>query len=129
MRIGFTCSAFDLLHSGHVVMLQEAKEQCDYLIVGLQTNPQLDRPEKRKPLQSILERYLQLNACKYIDKIIPYDTEEDLENLLTILPIDVRIIGQEYTHKNFTGKQLDIPIYYNKRGHNYSSTSLRERMQ
>jgi glycerol-3-phosphate cytidylyltransferase len=125
---GFTCSAFDFLHSGHVVMLKEAKEHCDYLIVGLHTNPQIDRPEKNKPCQSILERYIQLRGCKYIDEIIPYDTEEDLLNLLQIIKPDVRIIGEEYKDKDFTGKELNIPLYYNSRKHNYSSSSLIKRL-
>lgn len=128
MKIGFTASAFDFLHSGHIVMLKEAKEQCDYLIVGLHTNPQIDRPEKNKPVQSTLERFLQLEGCKYIDKIIPYDTEEDLYNLLQILKPDIRVIGEEYKNKEFTGKNLPIEIYYNSRKHNYSSSRLRSLM-
>lgn len=125
---GFTASAFDLLHAGHVAMLEEAKKHCDYLIVGLHTNPQIDRPDKNRPLQSTFERYLQLKACKYVDAILPYDTEEDLLNLLKIICPDIRIIGEEYKDRNFTGKDLDIKIYYNRRGHNYSTTSLRKRI-
>lgn len=128
MKKGFTCSAFDLLHSGHITMLKEAKEHCDYLIVGLHTNPQIDRPKKHKPVQSILERYIQLTGCKYVDEIIPYDTEEDLYNLLQILQPDIRIIGEEYKDKEFTGKSLPIEIYYNKRRHRYSSTLLRQKL-
>lgn len=128
MRIGFTCSAFDFLHSGHVLMLEEAKTQCDYLIVGLHTNPQIDRPEKNKPVQTTLERYLQLKGCKYVDEIFPYDTEEDLLNLLKILQPSVRILGKEYEGKTFTGDHLNIPLYFNRREHNYSSSELRNRL-
>ena len=129
MKIGFTCSAFDLLHPGHLFMLEEARMQCDYLIVGLHTNPQIDRPQKNKPVQSTFERYIQLRACKYVDEVIPYDTENDLLNLLKSIKIDVRILGKEYEGRDFTGKQLDIPLYFNKREHNYSSTELRNRLQ
>lgn len=129
MRIGFTCSCFDLFHAGHVLMLEEAKTQCDYLIVGLQTDPTIDRPEKNKPVQSVYERYVQLNACKHVDEIIPYSTEEDLLNLLTTLRYDVRIIGEEYRNKNYTGKYLDKEVYYNKRPHTYSSSELRKRIE
>lgn len=129
MKRGFTCSAFDLLHPGHIVMLEEAKQQCDYLIVGLQTDPTIDRPEKNRPVQSVLERYIQLRGCKYVDEIIPYDTERDLLNLLLILKPEVRIVGAEYKDKEFTGKDLPIDIYYNKRDHNFSSTELRNRLK
>lgn len=128
-KIGFTASAFDLLHPGHIAMLEEAKSQCDYLIVGLHTNPQIDRPVKNKPLQSTFERYVQLRGCRYVDEIMPYDTEEDLLNLLMAFNPHVRIIGEEYRDKVFTGKELDIPIYYNMRQHNYSTTALRERLK
>jgi len=129
MKVGFTCSAFDLVHAGHVTMLQEAKSQCDYLIVGLHTNPQIDRPDtKSKPIQSTLERFLQLDACKYVDKIIPYDTEADLLNLLKVIQPDVRILGEEYRGVMFTGRELDIPVYFNKRSHTYSSSELRKRL-
>lgn len=128
MKIGFTCSAFDLLHAGHVVMLEEAKEQCEYLIVGLHTNPQIDRPMKNKPVQTTLERYIQLKGCKYVDEIIPYDTEEDLLNLLQIIKPDVRILGSEYERKDFTGNHLDISCYFNRREHTYSSSELRNRL-
>jgi glycerol-3-phosphate cytidylyltransferase len=126
---GFTCSAFDLLHTGHIAMLEEAKQQCDYLIVGLQTNPTLDRPKKNKPIQSTFERYIQLKGCKYVDEIIPYDTEEDLLNLLQIVQPDLRILGIEYINKNYTGKDLPIKTYFNTRSHNYSSSSLRNRLK
>jgi glycerol-3-phosphate cytidylyltransferase len=127
-KIGFTCSAFDLLHAGHISMLEEAKSQCDFLVVGLHTDPTIDRPKKNKPIQTILERYIQLEGCRYVDKIIPYDTEDDLINLLMILNPDVRIIGEEYKTKDFTGKDMDIPIYYNRRQHDYSSSALRLRL-
>lgn len=128
MRIGFTCGAFDLLHAGHVAMLEEAKTQCDFLIVGLETDPTHDRPEKHKPVQSIFERYLQLKACKYVDDIIPYDSEADLLNLLRIINIDVRILGKEYKNRQFTGWDLPMEVYFNKREHAYSSTELRKRI-
>lgn len=132
MIVGFTCSSFDLFHAGHVLMLQEAKTQCDHLIVGLQNDPTYDRPTKNKPVQSILERQLQLMGNKYVDEIWIYNTEKDLENLLHILPINIRIIGEEYKDKEFTGKQIcvdnGIEIYYNRRAHNFSSTDLRKRV-
>ena len=131
-KIGFTCSTFDLLHAGHITMLEEAKHHCDYLIVGLQTDPTIDRPDtKNKPVQSVVERYVQLSAVKFIDQIIVYDTEKDLEDLLMFLPINVRIIGEEYKDKEFTGKQIcedrDIKIWFNSRTHRFSSSELRQR--
>ena len=130
MKIGFTASAFDLLHAGHTLMLEEAKTQCDYLIVGLQTDPSQDRASKSKPAQTIVERYLQLRACKYVDEIIPYGTEQDLEDLLAGMHIDVRILGIEYRDKDFTGhdicKKRDIEIYFNERDHRFSSSGLRK---
>lgn len=132
MRTGITFSCFDLFHAGHVAMLQEAKTQCDYLIVGLQTDPTIDRPEKNKPIQSVFERYMQLRACKYIDEIIPYATEKDVEDILLTYPIDVRIIGSDYMDQHFTGKDLcgwkGIEIYYNKRMHSFSTSELRQRV-
>ena len=128
MKIGFTCSCFDLFHAGHVMMLKEAKTQCDYLIVGLQTDPTLDRPQKNKPVQSILERYIQLEACKYVDQIVPYATEKDLKDLLVSYPIDVRIIGEEYRNQQFTGYNLPMEVYFNSRQHSFSSTELRARI-
>ena len=105
MKIGFTCSTFDLFHAGHIMMLKEAKTQCDHLIVGLQTDPTIDRPDtKNKPIQSVFERYEQLKACKYIDEILVYETEADLVNILLSYPINVRILGQEYAEKDFTGR-------------------------
>ena len=128
-KVGFTASCFDLFHAGHIMMLKEAKNQCDYLIVGLQTDPTLDRPEKNKPIQSVFERFVQLDACKYVDEVVIYATEKDLMDILLSYPIDVRIIGDEYEHKHFTGKELDIPIYYNSRKHSFSTTELRERVK
>ncbi|MAV92824.1 MAG: glycerol-3-phosphate cytidylyltransferase [Candidatus Marinimicrobia bacterium] len=126
-KIGFTCSCFDLLHAGHILMLKDAKKQCDYLIVGLQTDPTLDRPnEKNKPIQSLKERKIQLEAVKYIDKIIIYSTERDLYNLLLKLKPDIRILGDDYKNKKFTGYDLNIKIYYHSRNHNYSSTNLKK---
>ena len=132
MKIGFTCSTFDLLHAGHIVMLEESKKHCDYLIVGLQTDPSIDRPKKNKPIQSIVERYLQLKAVKYIDEIIVYATEKDLLDLLLILPINVRILGEEYKNDDFTGREIcvqkGIEIIYNKRQHSFSTSELRDRV-
>lgn len=128
MKVGFTCSCFDLFHAGHIMMLKEAKSQCDYLIVGLQTDPTLDRPEKNKPVQSVFERFVQLQACKYVDEIVVYATEKDLLDVLQSYPIDVRIIGDEYKDKYFTGRELDMEIYYNRRKHSFSTTELRKRV-
>ena len=128
MKIGFTCGAFDLLHAGHVIMLAEAKTQCDWLIVGLQTDPTIDRPNKNRPVQTTFERYTQLKGCRFVDEIVPYDTEDDLFNLLSTYNIDVRIVSDEYKDTTFTGKLLGIDIYYNKRSHNFSSTELRKRL-
>ena len=126
--IGFTASAFDLFHCGHVMMLKEAKQQCDYLIVGLQTDPTIDRPEKNKPVQSVFERFAQVQACKYVDEIIPYATEKELLDILTSHPIDVRIIGEEYRDKQYTGHNLSMNVYYNSRKHSFSTTELRQRV-
>lgn len=130
MRVGITFSAFDLLHAGHVKMLEEAKTICDYLIVGLQTDPTLDRPEKNRPTQTVVERYIQLKACRFVDEIVPYATEQDLEDVLRSFKIDVRIVGEEYREKNFTGRQYceekGIELYYNGRDHRFSSSSLRK---
>lgn len=133
MRVGFTASVFDLLHAGHIMMLREAREQCDYLIVGLQTDPSIDRPgEKNKPVQSLVERYAQLSAVEYVDEIIPYETEQDLKDILEMYRIDVRILGEEYREKDFTGKDIcrkrGIEFYFNKRDHKFSTTDLRERV-
>lgn len=129
MRVGFTCSTFDLFHAGHVMMLKEAKTQCDHLIVGLQMDPTIDRPStKNKPLQTVLERFIQVQACKYVDEIIPYATEKELMDILTSYPIDVRIVGEEYRDKQFTGYQLPMSVYFNSRQHSFSTTELRQRL-
>ena len=129
MKVGFTCGAFDLLHAGHIVMLEEAKDNCDFLMVGLQTDPTLDRSDKNKPVQSIYERYIQLYGLKYVDEVIPYDRETCLMDILTTKSIDVRFIGEEYKDKMFTGQHLPIEIYYTSRQHTFSSTDLRKRVQ
>ena len=131
--VGITFSTFDLLHAGHIAMLEEAKSQCDYLIVGLQSDPTIDRPDtKNKPIQTMFERYVQLKALKYIDEIIPYQTEQDCEDILSTLPLDVRIIGDEYKTKPFTGSEIckkrNIKVHFNKREHRFSSTDLRQRI-
>jgi glycerol-3-phosphate cytidylyltransferase len=132
MVIGFTASAFDLLHAGHVQMLREAKEQCDYLLVGLQIDPSIDRADKNAPIQSIVERYTQLKAVGYVDEIIPYTTEQDLEDILTMYRIDVRTLGAEYKDKDFTGKDIckkrGIQLHFNSRDHRFSSSDLRRRV-
>ncbi|MGB0868622.1 MAG: adenylyltransferase/cytidyltransferase family protein [Flavobacteriales bacterium] len=132
-RIGITFSAFDLLHAGHIKMLEEAKRQCDYLICALQTDPTLDRPEKNKPVQSVVERYIQLKGCKYVDEIVPYATEQDLEDVLRSFKIDVRIIGDEYINQKFTGREYceekGIDLYFNSRDHRFSSSGLRKEVQ
>jgi glycerol-3-phosphate cytidylyltransferase len=128
-RVGIVASCFDLFHAGHVLMLMEAKDHCDRLIVALQSDPSVDRPEKNKPVQALSERYIQLEACKYVDQIVPYDTEEDLYNLLAGYDWDVRFLGMDYIDREeFTGSDLDIPIHYCARRHNYSSSGLRERI-
>ena len=132
-RVGITFSTFDLLHAGHVKMLEEAKTQCDYLIVGLQLDPSIDRAEKNAPSQSIIERYIQLKGCKFVDEIVPYVTEQDIEDVLSSFKIDIRIIGIEYKEKNFTGRNYcekkGIEIYYNSRDHRFSSTGLRNQVK
>lgn len=131
MKIGFTCGAMDLLHAGHILMLQDCKNNCDHLIVGLHTNPQLDRPDKNKPIQSLIERYIQLVGCRYVDQIIPYETEADLREMLVSVPFDVRFVGSDWEGKEFTG--FDLPgmldkTKYNVRNHDYSSSGLRNRI-
>ena len=132
MRIGLTASTFDLLHAGHIEMLREAKAQCDYLICALQIDPAVDRPEKNRPVQTIVERYTQLEAVKFVDEIIPYMHETDLEDILQMRPIGVRILGDEYRDKDFTGRDIckarDIDLYFNRRDHRFSSSGLRERV-
>jgi len=130
--VGITFSTFDLFHAGHVKMLEEAKSICDYLIVGLQLDPSIDRAEKNKPIQSVIERYIQVSSCKYVDEVVPYITEKDLDEILRSFKIDVRVIGEEYRDKNFTGKvyceEKGIEIYYNCRDHSFSSSELRKRL-
>lgn len=133
MKTGFTCSTFDLLHAGHVMMLREAKSVCDYLIVGLQVDPTIDRPkEKNHPVQSLVERYVQLTSVQFVDEIIPYQTERDLQDILQMYPIDIRILGEEYREYDFTGKDIcrakGIELYFNKRDHRFSTTDLRKRV-
>ena len=132
MKIGFTCSSFDLLHAGHVSMLRDSKAQCDYLICGLQVDPTIDRAEKNTPTQTIVERYTHLQAIKYVDEIIPYATEADLLDILTMLPINVRILGEEYRQKDFTGKEIcqrrGIELFFNNRDYNFSTTNLRHKV-
>jgi glycerol-3-phosphate cytidylyltransferase len=132
LKIGFTASTFDLFHAGHIMMLKEAKAQCDYLIVGLQTDPTIDRPKKNKPVQGVFERFVQLQACKYVDEVIPYATEKELIDILLSYPIDVRIVGEEYRDQEFTGKEecwsRGGDIYYNRREHSFSTTELRQRV-
>ena len=127
--VGFTCSCFDLLHAGHILMLKDSKAQCNYLIVGLQKDPAIDRPDtKNKPIQSLKERRIQLDAIKYIDEIIEYKTEKELYNILKKLKPNIRILGSDYLNKPFTGDDLDIKIYYHSREHNYSTTKLRKQI-
>jgi glycerol-3-phosphate cytidylyltransferase len=132
-RIGITFSTFDMLHAGHIAMLSEAKNHCDYLIAGLQTDPTIDRPDtKNHPIQSVVERQIQLAACRYVDEVVVYQTEQDLCDLLLILPLDVRVLGVEYADKNFTGRDecydRGIEIVFNGRDHSFSSSSLRKRV-
>lgn len=132
-KIGITFSTFDMLHAGHVAMLSDAKNHCDYLIAGLQTDPTIDRPDtKNKPIQSIVERQIQLAACRYVDEVVVYSTEQDLIDLLLILPVDVRVLGVEYEGKQFSGDDAcykrGIEIVFNGRDHSFSSTSLRKRV-
>ena len=128
MKTGFTCGTFDLLHAGHALMLEECKEHCDYLIVGLQRDPSIDRTDKNKPIQSYDERNIMLKSIKWVDEVVYYDTEDDLLNHLRTLAIDVRIIGADWKGKAFTGHELVIPVVFNSRDHGYSTTSLRERI-
>ena len=132
MKVGFTASTFDLLHAGHISMLREAKSQCEHLICGLQIDPSVDRKEKNAPIQTVVERYTQLAAVRYVDEIICYATESDLIDILQMYPINVRILGDEYKNKDFTGKdtcqKLGIELYFNHRNHRFSSTDLRDRV-
>lgn len=132
MKTGVVASTFDLLHAGHIMMLREAKSQCDHLICALQVDPSADRKEKNSPIQSIVERYIQLQAVHYVDEIVVYQTEKDLEDILELYPIDVRILGEEYKDKDFTGREIckrrGIRIHFNKRDHRFSSSGLRKRV-
>ena len=133
MKVGITFSTFDLLHAGHIAMLRDAKEHCDYLIAALQSDPTIDRPDsKNPPVQTMVERYTQLAAVKYVDEVIPYQTEKDVEDILEMYNIDMRVLGEEYRDKDFTGKEIcrrrGIQLYFNKRDHRFSSTDLRERV-
>jgi len=132
MTVGITFSTFDLLHAGHISMLREAKTVCDYLICGIQVDPSIDRPDKNPPVQTLVERWTQLQGTKYVDEIIPYQTEKDVEDILQLFQIDVRIIGDEYKHGRFTGRATcaarGIEIYFNKRDHRFSSSDLRQRV-
>jgi len=129
MKTGFTCSTFDLFHAGHILMLEEAKKQCDFLIVGLQTDPTIDRREtKNKPVQGVFERWAQLKACKFVDQIIPYSTEKELRDILLSFPINVRILGEEYKDKEFTGHDIPMTFYFNQRKHSFSTSELRQRV-
>jgi len=129
VKRGITASTFDLLHTGHILMLKEAKSVCDYLIVALQVDPTIDRPNKNQPVQSFYERWIQLSAVKYVDEVIPYSSESELLTILQNYNIDIRILGDEYEHKIFTGRELHMEYHYNKRTHGYSSTELRERIK
>ena len=132
MKIGFTASTFDLLHAGHISMLREAKEHCDYLICGLQVDPSVDRTNKNSPIQTIVERQVQLSAVKYVDEIVVYRTEQDLEDLLEMFHIDIRVLGDEYRDQDFTGKDIckkrGIQLYFNKRDHRFSTSALRKQV-
>ena len=129
MKKGITFGAFDLFHAGHILMLEEAKAVCDYLIVCIQSDPSLDRKEKNKPVQSVVEREIQVSACKFVDEILIYDTEQDLLEIIKTIDWDIRIIGEEYKDKEFTGREQTLDkCYFNKRSHNFSSSELRERV-
>ena len=133
IKVGITFSTFDLLHAGHIMMLQEAKSQCDWLVVALQSDPTVDRPEKNKPIQTMYERYIQLKGCRYVDEVVPYTTEEEVRLILESRQFDVRIIGEDYKNTDFTGKDIcderGIRIYYNSRQHHLSSSELRKRIK
>jgi len=133
MKVGITFSTFDLLHAGHIMMLEEAKTQCDWLVVALQSDPTVDRPDKNKPIQTMYERYIQLKGCRYVDEVVPYTTEEEVRLILESRQFDVRIIGEDYKNKDFTGKDIcderGIRVYYNSRQHHLSSSELRKRIK
>ena len=127
-KVGFTCGSFDLCHYGHILMFKECRDQCDHLIVGLQTNPNTDRPDKNIPIQSLEERHGQLDAVKYIDNIIVYETEDDLIKLLNDMDIDVRFVGADWENRKYTGWEIDIPVIFNSRDHSFSTSELRHRI-
>ena len=127
-KIGFTCGSFDLLHAGHILMLEEAKRECDHLIVGLQSDPSIDRPDKSKPIQSVEERKIVLRGIKWVDEIRVYDTEEELYNMLSIMSPDVRILGADWKGKEYTGHELGLKVHFNSRGHSWSTRELRKRV-
>lgn len=132
MKTGIVASTFDLLHAGHVIMLKEAREKCGHLIAALQTDPTIDRPDKNKPVQTVFERFVQLQGCRYVDEIVVYATERELVDIILSYPINIRILGEEYRFQDFTGKEeceaRKIELYYNRRDHSFSSTSLRQRV-
>lgn len=128
-KVGITFGSFDFVHAGHCLMFEECKKKCDYLIVGLQSDPTLDRPEKNKPIMTKKERFIMLSANRFVDYIIPYDTEADLLNILDVVKPDVRFLGKDHKGKPFTGDKLKIPIIFNSRNHNYSSTDIRNRIK
>ena len=128
-KVGFTCSSFDLIHPGHILMLKDCKNVCDYLVVGLQTDPTIDRKDKNKPIQSLEERKIMIESIKYVDEVNIYKTENDLISLIQKLNPDIRIIGSDWKGKKITGNDLDIPLYYHNRNHNYSTTNLRNKIQ
>jgi glycerol-3-phosphate cytidylyltransferase len=127
-KIGFTCSAFDLIHPGHILMLKDCKNVCDYLIVGLQSDPTLDRESKNKPIQTLKERKIMIESIKYVDKVIVYNTEEELVELIKEVNPDIRIIGSDWKEKKITGSELNIPIHWHNRNHNYSTSNLRKKI-
>ena len=128
MKIGFTASAFDLLHAGHIAMLKEAKHHCDHLICGLHVDPSVDRDNKNSPAQTLVERYVQLNAVSFVDEIVPYQTESDIIDIMLLRCVDVRIIGEEYKNTEYTGCELPVQVVFNKRLHRFSSSELRSRL-
>ena len=127
-KIGFTCGSFDLLHAGHILMLEEAKRQCDHLIVGLQSDPSIDRPDKNKPIQSVEERKIVLRGIKWVDEVRVYDTEEDLYEMLILISPEVRVLGADWEGKEYTGHELGMNVYFNSRGHSWSTRELRKRV-
>jgi glycerol-3-phosphate cytidylyltransferase len=128
VKVGFTCGAFDILHTGHALMLEEAKSVCDYLIVGVQSDPSIDRADKNRPVQSFEERIMMVKAIRFVDEVVLYDTEKDLVDLLQRLKPDIRILGADWEGKKYTGCELPIEPFFNSRNHSYSSSSLRKRI-